>query len=370
MSDKIDSAALVENMETENASPEKKSQKSTGKSNKDGPLSGAGDEMENHYALPAELRRRVNALRKLQLEAVTIETEFYRRVHELEYEYAERMAPLNDKRRQIVNGLHEPNDEECNITVPFEEVFLADELQKQEAINKDLPESERPDGKGISEFWLTVFRNDPALAGTVQSWDEPILKHLTDIQVEITKDPMNFTLRFHFSPNDYFTNTVLTKEYMMQCKVDPDTPFEFDGPEIVGCKGCNIDWKAGKNVTVKVVKKKQKHKQKGATRIVSKEVKADSFFNFFEPPVIPEGQDEEDMGEEIRQTLQDDYEIGQLLRDRVIPRAVLYYTGEILEEDDDYEDEDDDEDEDEELEDSEDEDEEPEDNRPKKRNHK
>lgn len=47
---------------------------------------------------------------------------------------------------------------------------------------------------------------------------------------------------------------------------------------------CDINWKKGKNVTVRTVQKKQKHKSKGNVRVVSKTVTADSFFNFFSPP--------------------------------------------------------------------------------------
>ena len=35
-------------------------------------------------------------------------------------------------------------------------------------------------------------------------------------------------------------------------------------------------------------KKKQKHKSKGSIRTITKQVKADSFFNFFDPPVVPD----------------------------------------------------------------------------------
>jgi len=47
---------------------------------------------------------------------------------------------------------------------------------------------------------------------------------------------------------------------------------------------CTVDWKKGKNVTVKVVKKVQKHKGRGTKRTVMKTVQNDSFFNFFAPP--------------------------------------------------------------------------------------
>ena len=39
---------------------------------------------------------------------------------------------------------------------------------------------------------------------------------------------------------------------------------------------------------MKQVKKKQKHKSKGSIRTVTKQVKADSFFNFFDPPIVPD----------------------------------------------------------------------------------
>ena len=37
-------------------------------------------------------------------------------------------------------------------------------------------------------------------------------------------------------------------------------------------------------MTVKTVKKKQKHKGSGTTRTITKTVQSDSFFNFFNPP--------------------------------------------------------------------------------------
>jgi hypothetical protein len=37
-------------------------------------------------------------------------------------------------------------------------------------------------------------------------------------------------------------------------------------------------------VTVKTIKKKQKHRSRGSVRTVTKTVQNDSFFNFFSPP--------------------------------------------------------------------------------------
>lgn len=51
------------------------------------------------------------------------------------------------------------------------------------------------------------------LSDLVQEYDESILKHLQGIKVKISNpgQPLPFVLWFHFEPNDYFTNSVLTK---------------------------------------------------------------------------------------------------------------------------------------------------------------
>lgn len=47
----------------------------------------------------------------------------------------------------------------------------------------------------------------------------------------------SFTLEFHFEPNSYFSNTILTKTYKMKSEPDSADPFSFEGPEIVDCEG-------------------------------------------------------------------------------------------------------------------------------------
>lgn len=52
---------------------------------------------------------------------------------------------------------------------------------------------------------------------------------------------------------------------------------------ILPLSSCQIDWHKGKDVTVKTIKKKQKHKGRGTVRTVTKQLPNDSFFNFFNP---------------------------------------------------------------------------------------
>ncbi|KAF5274286.1 hypothetical protein FQR65_LT04404 [Abscondita terminalis] len=298
--------------------------------------------------LPPSVKRRVKALKKLQLESTHIEAKFFEEVHALECKYHKLYQPLYHKRSTIINGDYEPNDEECQ-WVSDEDEQLCNEMKDKVKVDESKePVKEEVLSKGIPDFWLTVFRNVGLLSEMVQEHDEPILKHLTDVKVNFIESPMGFVLEFYFSQNEYFTNLVLTKEYDMKCVPDEEDPFGFEGPEIYKCRGCIINWNKGKNVTLKTVKKKQKHKSRGLVRTVTKTVQNDSFFNFFAPATIPEDITGSDVDEETRNLLTSDFEIGHYIRERIVPRAVLYFTGEGIEEEEDYEEEEDDEEEEEE----------------------
>lgn len=120
-------------------------------------------------------------------------------------------------------------------------------------------------------------------------------------------------------------------------------------------------WKPGRNLTVRVVRKAQKGRRNtGKVRTVEED--RPSFFRFFSTPQFPEIGDEIDQNEleELTALVQEDFEIGCEIRDRICPSAILWYTGEATNDDeededgygidtigeDDEEDEDDDEEED------------------------
>jgi len=298
-------------------------------------------------ALPAPVKKRLKALKKIQLESTKIEAKFYEEVHKLECKYHEMYQPLYVQRSKITKGEHEPNDAECEWPSDDEEEDkeLAGDMKDKAKLEdeKTKKEAEEKDVKGVPDFWLTIFKNVDMLQEMIQEADEPVLTKLSDITVTFSETPMGFTLHFFFAPNDYFSNSVLTKEYEMKCEPSEDDPFSFEGPEIFKCKGCTINWKEpGKNLTVKTVKKKQKHKSKGNVRTITKQVKNDSFFNFFDPPPISDDPDA-DVDPETQDLLTADFEIGHYIRDRIIPRAVLFFTGEALEDDEFDEEEEEDE---------------------------
>ena len=309
-------------------------------------LGGESPNIEYISRLPREIKARVSALKANQLKGVEIESEFYAKVHELEKQFEAKFNKVFEERRKIVSGEYEPKPEEA--TLPIFHGASEDEI-------KELNEkSEEYKGeKGIPNFWLQVFKTAESVGDMIQEHDEPILKHLTDVTTTVDVSPPGFSIYFHFSENPYFKNAVLKKTYILDPKYDPQEPFDYDGPSVEKCSGDKIDWLEGKDVTKKVVKKKQK-KGANAGKFLTKTVKADSFFNFFDPPQ-PKAEDErneDDEDEEEVELLQADFELGQIIRDHVVPRAVLFFTGEAADDDmfDDFADEGDD-DEDEEDED-------------------
>lgn len=95
------------------------------------------------------------------------------------------------------------------------------------------------------------------------------------------------------------------------------------------------------------------------TRVVKISVPTESFFNFFSPPQPPV-DDDESVASDIEERLELDYQLGEDIKEKLIPRAIDWFTGEALQfeelgedidpdefEDEDDEDEDEDDDEDE-----------------------
>jgi len=227
----------------------------------------------------------------------------------------------------------------------------------------------------LQGFWLLALQNHPAMDGEIEDHDEPVLKYLKDVQVS-NLDPQDrwkgFRIRFHFAENPYFENAVLSKEY----HTEESSPYTGE-TDVTEVRGCTIQWKAGKDVTVEKVKAPSKGKKTKQSK--SKEEPRNSFFrNFFrslkkdsplpddvDPQEIAMGLGADDMDEDnmdedtlVGLMLENDHDMGVAIRDNIVPFAVRWYTGEAAPDDDDDEDEEEEEeDDDEDDDDSEDEDE-------------
>ncbi|CAI0642102.1 unnamed protein product [Colletotrichum noveboracense] len=305
-------------------------------------------------SLPPQVRRRVAGLKGIQKEHSKLEAEFQEEVLQLEKKYFAKFTPLYEKRAKIVNGGSEPSEEEIKAGEEEE-----DDEEPEDAEKTD-KSTESSDVSGIPEFWLSAMKNQISLAEMITDRDEAALKHLVDIRMEYLDKP-GFRLIFEFAENEFFTNKTITKTYFYQSESGYGGDFIYDHAE-----GDKIDWKEGKDLTVRIESKKQRNKNTKQTRIVKKTVPTESFFNFFSPPQAPTEEDD-DAASDIEERLELDYQLGEDIKEKLIPRAIDWFTGEALafeelDDDDlegDFDDEDDDDDDD--LSEDRDEDEESED---------
>ncbi|RAO68546.1 uncharacterized protein BHQ10_004558 [Talaromyces amestolkiae] len=300
-------------------------------------------------SLPLPVRRRVAGLKGIQKDHAKLEAEFQEEVLQLEKKYLQKFTPLYQRRFEIVNGAVEPTEDE--IEAGEAELADDDEESKKETEEKTEASAEEANVSGIPEFWLSAMKNQVSLVEMITERDEEALKHLTDIRMEYLDRP-GFRLIFEFSENEFFTNKTISKTYYYQEESGYGGDFIYDHAE-----GDKIDWKADKNLTVRVESKKQRNRSTKQTRVVKVTVPTESFFNFFSPPKPP--VEEDDATSDIEERLELDYQLGEDIKEKLIPRAIDWFTGEALQfeelgeemEDDeefDFDDEDDEDDDDDE----------------------
>ncbi|KAF2323562.1 hypothetical protein GH714_036124 [Hevea brasiliensis] len=214
------------------------------------------------------------------------------------------------QRYEIVNGIKDVEG-------------ITNEVAKNQEGDKAIEE------KGVPDFWLTAMKTNEVITDR----DEGALKFLKDIKWCRIDNPEGFKLEFYFNTNPYFKNSVLTKTYHM---IDDDDPI------LEKTIATEIEWYPGKCLTKKVLKKKRKKESKNA-KPITKIKNCASFFNFFNTPNIPQEDDDPDGDavEEIQDRMEQDYNVGTTIRDRVIPHAVSWFTGEAVDDELDVEDDND-----------------------------
>ncbi|KAJ3014801.1 hypothetical protein HKX48_004929 [Thoreauomyces humboldtii] len=292
-----------------------------------------------------EIKKRLNALKNLQDKHSKVEAEFRDEVLALEKKYLLKYQPLYNQRAQIVVGAVEPSVEEST-----REDSSDDESDDEEEDNEEKKAERKakkaaaapveaasdPSVKGVPEFWSNVLHNNRDVSELITEKDDPVLNSLTDIQFSYLDNNPGFKLEFFFAENEYFTNKSLTKTYFLEASEDAS----YGDVIYDRADGCVINWKEGKDLSVTVEVKKQRHKGTNKVRVVKKTVPAATFFQFFSPPKAP-GPDDADVDEdeldELDHQLEADYEIGEIIKDKLIPRAVDWFTGKALEYEDDDE---------------------------------
>jgi len=293
-------------------------------------------------AMPEEVKDRFKALKVLtdQLHDLDEEEDVAYRAIERKYEIL--YGHVYAKRAALVKGETQPEEatiakfEEMKTKLTAEEGYDAVEVPICDV--KDIQNTT----KGVSGFWLRALLAHTSLQHEVSEKDRSILAYLEDIRLSLHETGFGFDLTFAFESNSYFTGTELKKQFVMT------------KPNVVEkCVGTTIEWAAGSDPTKE--KKKKKSKSGGKTKTVTKTVKCDSFFNFFESVEASEvgkdamvDEDDDDEENKIGEQMDHDFDMGNDIKDDLVPLALEYYLGVIEkeEEDDDEDDDDDDDDED------------------------
>ncbi|CAL8080213.1 unnamed protein product [Calicophoron daubneyi] len=298
-----------------------------------------------HYrGLDPVVRGRIRALKRIQYSTLQLEVQFYKELAKLEKKFATQYQKLFSKRHSIVCGDYEPNAEETNWFMGEEDLLdKADAVAKSTSegdatVDNNPNEQQKKAVKGIPGFWMTVLKHAPLICDTIRSADLGALRYLSDVRsVPLEVDgKVGFEIQFEFEPNEYFTNDVLTKKYFLGYDLKEENPLSYDGPEVIASEGCQINWKPDKNLTLITSSKTHRSRVGLEKHTVTKSTSIESFFQFFDPPKssnCPKGTNPI-----LEQKVLEDYDLGQYLKERVIPRAVAYFTGEALDLDNDVDD--------------------------------
>lgn len=236
------------------------------------------EDVEDDLAsLPANVQLRIVALRKLQEQHAELEEQFEKERKQLELKYEKLYQPFYSQRAEIVTGAKE-----------------VDAVVNGEG-KTDGASEEDENVKGVPGFWLRAFMNHSALADLIHERDLPAFEYLLDVRSASHEDDNGFKLEFAFSENPFFSNTTLTKEYVIGDASDAGEAV------LQNVTGTPIAWKDGKNLCEVTKKVKQRAKGgKGETRVVSRTEPCESFFQFFTPVDMPSEEDDEDVSWHVR----------------------------------------------------------------------
>ncbi len=293
------------------------------------------DEEHGFEKLPKAVNNRILALKAIQSDLFELEKNFQLEMLELEQKYLQKYEPLHQHRFELIAGLKDATEEEIKKGRSLGDA--AEKGEGEEAVDEADDEETGDynlDIVGIPCFWLTAMENLPMVSQNLTERDCDVLTYLSNITLKyLTEGKPGFQLIFTFDKdNEFFTNETLTKTYYYQSELGYSGDFIYDHAE-----GEVIQWVDNDhNVTVTVERRKQKNKTTKQIRTIEKLTPVESFFNFFDPPkaLDPENDDEELDEEEVAELesrLAVDYAVGEEIKDKLIPRAVDWFTGAALE---------------------------------------
>ncbi|KAF8819756.1 nucleosome assembly protein (nap) protein [Cardiosporidium cionae] len=229
------------------------------------------DENDIFTTLPENEKAVITELKAVQEKHKIIEAKYDQEWTALKLKYDEMFQPLYEKRAELL-------------------------IVKSDSTSEKLPAT------SVSGFWLKAFMKHQLLKEKIEQSDECILEYLKDVRSEWvgSSKQESFRLIFVFAPNPYFSNAELTKQYNVET---------VEGEEdamLQSTTSSSIDWFEGKDVTKKTRTRRVTNKRTLEYKYV-REIQVVRF------------------GEEV----EIDFNMGVVIRDRIIPYAVKWFLGEM-----------------------------------------
>jgi len=214
--------------------------------------------------MPAEVQTRFKGLYMISNHCTCIGDQMDRDMEALEAAYAAKKEPLYATRESIIEG------KETDFTaavktfdeaIPLLEVqaakvkYSAEEQAEVDAANAEhepVKVNHLEEVAGIPDFWLQAVKNNEMMMAIIKEKDMEALESITKLSVSKVMRPEEGvecakSITFTFGENEFFSNTELT------CTVSfKDTDCE----EVKKVTGTVVDWKDGKDLSKKKVKKK------------------------------------------------------------------------------------------------------------------
>lgn len=237
--------------------------------------------------LDEESRSKFKALALISDDLAKVSEDHDEETRQVEIDFEKKFNPIYELRSKIIQG------EPVEIDVAeYDTRFGEIKDEKYEKLNLDLPSLTHLDGvEGVPDFWLTAMLNHSTLGLNIKDCDKPILKNLINIESHLHPNSQDFSIKFFFKQNDFFSNEVINKRFIV-----PRTSEKAQRVETT-----EINWNAGQ-----------------------KPSDTDSFMiNFFKDKKEPE-EDEEEEDEEVIE-LDEDYDLSMELKDDLITLALEYY---------------------------------------------
>lgn len=195
--------------------------------------------------MPEEVQDRFKAIKCLYDAERKLDEEEEALYRALELKYDALYKEVNVQRNEILAGTKGPQEDLLNVYEARAKELDDEDFKKLEPISCDVKEIQNCP-LGVPGFWMRAMLNHGGISRLIQEKDRPILLHLLDIECNLHDPGYGYEMIFTFEKNDYFKNDKLKKSFVMTKNQNM----------IEKCEGTEIDWKDGKNVTQKKIKKK------------------------------------------------------------------------------------------------------------------